>query len=563
MSKRLRYDALLVRDLATELNARLAGTPLRAVNLDRASLTLHLLTGDALWRWSLHPLHGELMVLPPDGPAGNVLLPRSARIERVAARPDERILDVHVGNAGSAHGGVARRIVVELLTNQWNALALGDDDRLVHVLRPRVTGERRLETGERYAPPAAMTRAGAEAPLELESFATLVGSARPGTRAQAFVRGVAYASTLNARYVIGDADADPGDEGVDDDRVARAHRRYRALLTAPRQPCVLPAPNARQPYSFVLEREARPFPSLLDAFAAAAGPLPPDAEAAARAEAAELAAQQAAWAATKANRLRAQAMRAPAEAASLRRSADLLLAQLHRVERGAAAVTLDDFEGGTVTVELDRTAGAAQNATRMYAAARKRERAAARLPSLIEAATRDEARWRELARRIISGEAGLDEVARTLPKAGRRSRGDAPPARPYRVFRTSGGLEVRVGRGAKGNDALTLRHSHGNDFWLHARDVGGAHVILRWPDPRTNPPAADLAEAAALAALHSKARTSALVPVDYTRRKYVRKPRKSAPGRVIFERGKTLFVEPDSARAHEEERGEREQEGTD
>ena len=47
-----------------------------------------------------------------------------------------------------------------------------------------------------------------------------------------------------------------------------------------------------------------------------------------------------------------------------------------------------------------------------------------------------------------------------------------------------------------------------------------------------------------LAALHSKARTSKLVPVDYTRRKYVRKPRGAPPGAVIPQRVKTLFVEP-------------------
>jgi predicted ribosome quality control (RQC) complex YloA/Tae2 family protein len=112
------------------------------------------------------------------------------------------------------------------------------------------------------------------------------------------------------------------------------------------------------------------------------------------------------------------------------------------------------------------------------------------------------------------------------------------------VFRSSGGLEIRVGRGARHNDELTFRHSSPGDVWLHARHVGGAHVILRWPGPG-NPPARDLAEAATLAALHSKARTSGSVPVDWTLRKYVRKPRKSPPGRVAVERVETLFVRPE------------------
>jgi predicted ribosome quality control (RQC) complex YloA/Tae2 family protein len=103
-----------------------------------------------------------------------------------------------------------------------------------------------------------------------------------------------------------------------------------------------------------------------------------------------------------------------------------------------------------------------------------------------------------------------------------------------------------VGRGSRHNDDLTFHHSSPNDVWLHARDAAGAHVVLRWPGPG-NPPARDLEEAATLAALHSKSRTSGSAPVDWTLRKYVRKPRKAPPGRVTADRLQTLFVEPDEA----------------
>ena len=71
-------------------------------------------------------------------------------------------------------------------------------------------------------------------------------------------------------------------------------------------------------------------------------------------------------------------------------------------------------------------------------------------------------------------------------------------------------------------------------------------MILRWRGA-DNPPARDLAEAAVLAALHSRARTSGTAPVDWTRRKHVRKPRKAPPGSVVPARVQTLFVEPDPA----------------
>ncbi len=70
-------------------------------------------------------------------------------------------------------------------------------------------------------------------------------------------------------------------------------------------------------------------------------------------------------------------------------------------------------------------------------------------------------------------------------------------------------------------------------------------MILRWPERSQNPPRRDLVEAAVLAALNSRARGSATVPVDWTRRKHVRKPRKAPPGLVIPERVTTIFVRPD------------------
>jgi predicted ribosome quality control (RQC) complex YloA/Tae2 family protein len=114
------------------------------------------------------------------------------------------------------------------------------------------------------------------------------------------------------------------------------------------------------------------------------------------------------------------------------------------------------------------------------------------------------------------------------------------------VYKSSGGIEIRVGRGARHNDDLTFHHSAPDDVWLHARHAAGAHVVLRW-SAEDNPPARDLSEAAVLAALASKARGSGTVPVDWTRRKHVRKPRRSPPGQVLVDRARTLFVEPDPA----------------
>jgi predicted ribosome quality control (RQC) complex YloA/Tae2 family protein len=248
-----------------------------------------------------------------------------------------------------------------------------------------------------------------------------------------------------------------------------------------------------------------------------------------------------------ADALEREAERAPDRAAELRGIADLLMARLHQVPRGADRVELEDFQGGTRAIELDPSLSAAENAKSLYDRARKRSRAAERLPARARSVRAEHRRLEALLDAMEEGSADREDVARWLdrvrPADGRTDGSDE--RLPYRAYRSSGGLEIRVGRSGRANDALTFHHSAPDDIWLHARDVAGAHVILRWPDRNQNPPRRDLLEAAILAALHSKARTSAAVPVDWTRRKYVRSPRKAPPGVVLPDRITTLFVEPD------------------
>jgi predicted ribosome quality control (RQC) complex YloA/Tae2 family protein len=230
----------------------------------------------------------------------------------------------------------------------------------------------------------------------------------------------------------------------------------------------------------------------------------------------------------------------------LRARADLLLARFAVVPPGSARVALEGFAGEPTAIDLDPGLSVQENATALYERARRSERAAERLPALIAEAEANAASFQSLLDRACAGHASVDEIREALPpgRALRRGRGDTATLLPYRRYRSSGGLEIRVGRGARHNDDLTFHHSAPGDAWMHAREASGAHVVLRWGKPG-NPPARDLEEAAVLAALNSKARTSEIVPVDWTFRKHVRKPRGARPGTVVIERAKTLFVEPD------------------
>ena len=101
-----------------------------------------------------------------------------------------------------------------------------------------------------------------------------------------------------------------------------------------------------------------------------------------------------------------------------------------------------------------------------------------------------------------------------------------------RVFRSSAGLRILVGRNNRQNDKLTTREADKRDIWLHTQKIHGSHVILCTGG--AEPDAQSLLEAAQLAAYFSQGRESANVPVDYTPVKFVKKPAGGRPGMVIY-----------------------------
>jgi predicted ribosome quality control (RQC) complex YloA/Tae2 family protein len=109
--------------------------------------------------------------------------------------------------------------------------------------------------------------------------------------------------------------------------------------------------------------------------------------------------------------------------------------------------------------------------------------------------------------------------------------------------RTASGSRIVVGRSPSENADLTFRVARSNDWWFHAQNMPGAHVILQ-RDDRDEPPADDIERAASLAAYFSKGRASAKVAIDYTLRKYVRAQRDAPPGLVWYTHPRTIMAEP-------------------
>lgn len=247
---------------------------------------------------------------------------------------------------------------------------------------------------------------------------------------------------------------------------------------------------------------------------------------------------------------------------TLRIYGDLINANLHAIPRGASSAQLIDYydpDCGTITVPLDPSLSAAQNAQKYYKDYRKAQTAEQILQRQI-AQGEEELRYFDTVFDALSRSATwreLGELREELAAGGylRLQRGRQKPPAPLGPirFRSEDGFAILVGRNNVQNDRLTLKTARGGDIWFHTKNIPGSHVLVITEGQK--PPDRTLEQAAILAALHSKAAGSVQVPVDYTEARNVRKPAGAKPGMVIYDSNRTAYVNPDpslAARLREE-----------
>ena len=147
VSNRIRWDSLLVRYLARELDDAFARARVDALLFHPEARVAALVTERGSLVLELHPERGWLRRADA-APAGEeVRLARQPRVLGVQAPADERVLHIALGGSGAAEGR-ARRLVVELMGNQWNAL-----DRTWRPRRPPpapAASRGRGQSGERW-----------------------------------------------------------------------------------------------------------------------------------------------------------------------------------------------------------------------------------------------------------------------------------------------------------------------------------------------------------------------------------------------------------------------------
>lgn len=243
------------------------------------------------------------------------------------------------------------------------------------------------------------------------------------------------------------------------------------------------------------------------------------------------------------------------DAADLQRYGRLILENLWRIPSRADSAELTEWtEEGEVrrTVPLDPEKTPQQNAERYFAKYRKRkaaqERAKGVLPRLYR--EREELLEQEALAACHTDAATLAMMAAELfpAKAGKRKgKNEALDGiAPHRKLEFPEADAVLLwGLSAKGNRYVTFRLAGNDDIWLHARNIPGAHVVLRFHSRPGDAERTRMLEiAAACAAYHSKARGEARVAVDYAPRRHVRSIPGGGPAHVTYKEFSTIAVDP-------------------
>jgi predicted ribosome quality control (RQC) complex YloA/Tae2 family protein len=245
------------------------------------------------------------------------------------------------------------------------------------------------------------------------------------------------------------------------------------------------------------------------------------------------------------NALAAESTRA-AETERLKTSGELIYAYLWQIAPGQTEVTVDGN-----TIQLDPDLSPSDNAQAYFERYRKAQSAAAHLPEL-EAESQAERAYLDQLMTLIAQAPGFAELEALAAEWAAHATPHEPNARPKRTSASrrpralvdAEGNSVYVGRSGPQNDLVTFDIAGPDDTWLHARGVGGSHVVIRWRVPDAPEREETIAAAAALAAWYSAARESGGVEVDVAQRRHVRKIKGARPGMVTYRNERTIRVQP-------------------
>jgi predicted ribosome quality control (RQC) complex YloA/Tae2 family protein len=235
----------------------------------------------------------------------------------------------------------------------------------------------------------------------------------------------------------------------------------------------------------------------------------------------------------------------------LRQSGELILAYQYAIQPGQTELRAQyDPDQPELIIALDPSMTPLENAQRYFERYNKAKRALEDVPGLIAQTEQDLAFLEQLDTDLtLAGSyPEIDEVQAALQAKGLwrgkpLAKASSSKTAPLRVV-TPEGFVIWVGRNSRQNEIVTFDKGSPEDWWLHARGVPGAHVIIKVDGRKV--PESVFQRAAGLAAYYSAKRQEAKVEVDVTLRKHVRKIKGASPGMVTYRNEETRSSVPRS-----------------
>lgn len=202
-----------------------------------------------------------------------------------------------------------------------------------------------------------------------------------------------------------------------------------------------------------------------------------------------------------------------------------------------------------ITIPLDPTKTPQENAQKYFSKYNKQKRTFEALSELIKETKQDIEYLESISNAldIAMSEADLAQIKEELVQSGYIRRKYAKKKekftnRPLHYI-SSDGYHIYVGKNNLQNDELTFSFANGNDWWFHAKQTPGSHVIVRTNGDEL--PDRTFEEAGRLAAYYSKRQGSDKVEVDYVEKKHVKKPNGAKPGFVVYYTNYSLVIDSD------------------
>lgn len=211
---------------------------------------------------------------------------------------------------------------------------------------------------------------------------------------------------------------------------------------------------------------------------------------------------------------------------------------------------LNYYTNETIVIPLDPTLSATENAKKYFEKYGKLKRTFEALGDLTKEvkAEIDHLESISTALDIAMFEEDLAQIKEELTESGYiRRKGNARKqkitSKPYHYI-SSDGFHMYVGKNNYQNDELTFKIATGNDWWFHAKQMPGSHVIVRLGNAEELPDRT-FEEAARLAAYYSKGRGQDKVEIDYIQKKHVKKPNGAKPGFVVYYTNFSMAIDSD------------------